>query len=213
MVQLLKSYSYIGVFLFALSVSGCSSTLESVKMTPQCGNGLVTREVRQVGGMELRLKAPDRVCVFERGPQESDAFSGSYASYMSTGNSNSEIVIEVKNTTPRPITLMPRDKYLISQITVWEEYLDGSRSTPLSVRYPPPSLGKKFPITIAPGEIKEFKKNFYPVTSEDFGNKSKPRKFGTEIKFVTPVLVDGNGIFENFQLTVEFVLVKKEDLK
>lgn len=212
MVQLLKSYSYIGVFLFALSVSGCSSTLESVKMTPQCGNGLVTREVRQVGGMELRLKAPDRVCVFERGPQESDAFSGSYASYVSTGNSNSEIVIELKNTTVRPITLMPRDKFLISRVSEWEVYPDGGRSTPIYVQYPPPILGKKFPITIAPGEIKEFKKNFSPVSPWDFKNEPKPRKFGTDIRFVTPVL-NGNVISETFQLTVEFVSVNKEDLK
>ncbi len=213
MVQLLKSYSYIGVFLFALSVSGCSSTLESVKMTPQCGNGLVTREVRQVVGLELRLKAPDRVCVFERGPQESDAFSGSYASYVSTGNSNSEIVIELKNTTVRPITLIPVEKVLIFDVSEWEIYPDGSRSAPTYARMPPPIPGKKFnPITLGSGETKEFNSFFYPVSPWDFKNKPKPRRFGTEIRFVTSVL-NGNVISETFQLTVEFVLVKKEDLK
>lgn len=229
MAQSRKLSKWMAFAILTLTQIGCSTMKYNITTTNRCGEGLVTSEVRHVGGVELRLMAPRRVCVFESEPLVMDYFSGDYSDYLKTKNRQVDITLMAKNTTSLPITIV-RSAYpsLIADY-VWEEYSSGLKSERegFSGIMMTPEHRKSASIDIAPGETVSLAKDIrYLIVASDvvdaanssnkpIKNPESPRTFGVELIFST-AFKQGNQtkrIEEKFEAKVEFLYVSVSSLK
>lgn len=227
MARLHKLFRYMIICVFILTVSSCSANIGDAEMANECGSGQVVRETRNIDGLELYIKGPERICAVSFGGGEIGQFSGYYDSYLPnrTGDGQTNFIVEVRNTTSRPMTITRSNYPILIMDRAWEEYSDGTQSQ--SARKTRAVMNPKqvstIHIDVAPGKTVEIDKAPLPTAisssvldgTDLFGDQLKNlpevRKFGLawELGFLLNSGGKERDISEKFVINVKALKYKK----
>lgn len=178
MARLYKLSKTIIICVFFLISVACSTTMGDVRMLNNCGDGQVIRKIRNISGLEIRLKGPTRFCEVDFGNSQVGEFSGSYDFYLldKMNNDQTSWIVEVKNATKQTVVVTNASYDTLFNRQGWEIYPDGTKSRSIRKHSRIGGSNRKKPIyfEIKPGEVAEVADALMP---DGFGRSDDPFHF------------------------------------